>query len=170
MKKHLTTRNIVLCGIVAALYITLVGIFHFISFGEFQIRVAEALTVLPFMFPITAIGVFIGALLGNMIWGFGVFDWVIGSSATLIAAMMTAWMARKVPIKYFAPIPPIVINALLVPLILLIYGSSQGYWFLAASVMVGQMFAAAGLGLPLLTVLQKIPALKEWSDEDRADA
>jgi len=168
MQKHFTTRNIVLCGIVAALYIALVGMFSMISFRVFQVRVAEALTVLPFLFPITALGLFVGAFLSNLLWGLGALDVIIGSTATLIAGLMTAWMAKKVPIKWFAPIPPIVINALLVPLILLAYLDTvlHSYLFMASMIMVGQMAAAAGFGLPLLFILEKIPAIKAWREED----
>ena len=54
------TLKLVRASLIAALYVVLVLIFNPISFGPIQCRVAEGLTVLPFIFPEAVPGLFIG--------------------------------------------------------------------------------------------------------------
>ena len=55
-----TLREISLAGLVAAAYTVLSLVLAPISFGVYQIRVAEALTVLPFVSRAAIPGLFIG--------------------------------------------------------------------------------------------------------------
>ena len=56
-------------AVIAALYVVLVVIFNYISFGTIQFRVAEALTILPYFTPAAIPGLFIGCILANVIGG-----------------------------------------------------------------------------------------------------
>ena len=102
-------------ALIAALYVVLTMIFAPISFSQVQVRIAEALTILPVFTPAAIPGLFIGCLLGNALGGAVIVDVIAGSIATLIGAIGTR-MLRKTP--YLAVLPPIIANALIVPFVL----------------------------------------------------
>ena len=108
-----TTRDLTLAAMVAAVYFVLCyfGNIFQLTFGPVQVRLGEALTVLPFLFPATAPGLALGCLLTNILSPYGPIDMVVGTLATAIAALLTARMPRW----YLAALPPIVMNALLLP-------------------------------------------------------
>ena len=80
----------------AALYLALTVATSFMSFQVVQLRLAEALTALPALFPSAILGVFAGCLLANLLnpSPLGLVDVVAGSATTLIAAYLT-WVAAK---------------------------------------------------------------------------
>ena len=80
-------------AVIAAIYVVLILLFQPFSFGEIQVRVAEALTVLPFFTPAAIPGVTIGCLIGNLIGG-NVMDMIFGTLATLIGAVVS-YAVRK---------------------------------------------------------------------------
>lgn len=157
-----TTRDLTLAAVVAAMY-TVLGYFGDIfglTFGPVQIRFAEALTVLPFLFPATAPGLVIGCLLTNLLSPYGVVDVVFGTLATAIAAVLT----MKMPRWYLAALPPIVINMLILPPIWAWAETGAfGSAFLAAlgwnavTFAAGEALACYVLGTILLKALPKIP-------------
>ena len=59
-------------AMIAAIYVVLTMIFAPFSFGEVQVRVAEALTILPIFTPAAIPGLFVGCLIGNITGG---SDW-----------------------------------------------------------------------------------------------
>ena len=64
-----SVRDLTLAALVAALYAVLSyfgGIFG-LTYGPVQCRFAEALCVLPFLFPATVPGLFVGCLITNLI-------------------------------------------------------------------------------------------------------
>lgn len=145
LKKYVITP-----ALIAALYCALVFMFLPISFGTVQVRVAEALTILPYFTPSAIYGLFVGCLLANLIGGAGILDIVLGSLATLLAAFLTYILRRK----WLAPFPPIIINMFVVGYILSIYYGID-YWVAVATVGAGQVVSCLGLGMLLLTQLEK---------------
>lgn len=137
-------------ALIGAIYATITIAFAPISYGQLQVRVSEALTILPFFTPAAIPGLFIGVIVANIYGGQGMIDIVLGSLATLIAALLS----HRLPRKWMVPIPPIVINAIVVGFIL-------NYLYqvpLAAAmgwVALGQTIACYGLGYPLMSVLEK---------------
>ena len=111
--RKFTVRDLTLAAMVAALYAVLgyFGDLFSLTFGPVQLRFAEALTVLPFLFPVTAPGLAVGCLITNLLSPYGPVDIIFGTLATAIAA---AWTA-KVPRWYLAGLPPILVNALILP-------------------------------------------------------
>jgi len=103
-----TTKQITRAALVAGLYAVLTIVLAPISYGAVQVRVADALAVLPYIFPETAVGLFVGCIIANMIGGYGVLDIVFGGLSTLVAGVLTALM----PNKWLAPLPPVIIVAL----------------------------------------------------------
>ena len=97
-------------------YVVLTLVFAPLSFGEVQIRFSEALTVLPFFTPAAIPGLFVGCIIANLLGGAIPVDIIFGSIATLIGAFFT-YKLRNTG-KWTAPIPPIVSNIVIVPLVL----------------------------------------------------
>lgn len=100
---------------IAALYVVLTIIFAPISFGAVQIRIAEALTILPLFTPAAVPGLFVGCIIANLLGGGIIWDVVFGSLATLIGAVLGRMLRRN---RWLVPIPAIVSNSLIVPLVL----------------------------------------------------
>ena len=106
--RRFTPRDLTLAAVVAALYAVMGcfgGIFG-LTFGPVQFRFAEALTVLPFLYPATAPGLAIGCLITNLLSPYGPVDVIFGTLATAIAA----WLTMKMPKWYLAALPPILVN------------------------------------------------------------
>lgn len=137
-------------AIIAALYAVVTILLAPISYGLIQVRVSEALTILPFLFPESVLGLFLGCLIANVYGGFGIIDIVFGSLATLIAAYLT----RRMPNQWLAPLPPVLVNAVVVGFILK-YVLGAPLLLSMLYVAVGQVLACYLLGLPLLFLLRK---------------
>jgi len=154
------TRKIAISAVVGAAYAVLTIFLAPISYGAVQFRVSEALTVLPFYFPSTVWGLFIGCLIANIFSpAVTIFDIVFGSLATLLAGYLTS----KVKSKWLAPLPPVIVNAVIIGLVLA-YASAPGAMLaafpaIALSVGAGEFGACYLLGMPLLFVLPKVRML-----------
>lgn len=144
-------RFTVQAGLIGALYAVLTIAFAPISYGQIQVRISEALTILPFFTPAAIPGLFVGCLIANIYGGLGPVDIIFGSLATLIAALMTYFIRKY---KYIAPLPAVIINGIVVGIILnVVYDLPlipSMLW-----VALGEAIACYGLGLPLLLSLQK---------------
>ena len=152
MKKP-NVRYITQAAIIAAIYAALTLALAPISYGNIQVRVAEALTVLPAIFPSAIPGLFIGCILANTLGpGAGVLDIVFGSLATLISA----WASYKLrKYTYLVPLPPVIINALVVGAVLH-YAYNLPLVLTMLQVGAGQLIACYAVGLPLLYFVRKI--------------
>ena len=145
-----TVLHLALGGVIAAMYAALAMINIPISF--FQLRPAEALTVLPLFTPAAVPGLFVGCLLANYLTGCLWQDIVFGSLATLLGALLTR-LLRKRPL--LAVLPPVLTNgAIIPPVLMLAYGVPDGYFFLLASVCVGVILSASLLGYLLYRALK----------------
>ena len=142
-------------AVIAALYVVLVVIFNYISFGPIQFRVPEALTILPYFTPAAIPGLFIGCILANVIGGAVIWDIIFGSIATLIGAVFTYLLRKKS--KFLAPLPPVLANTIIVPWVLkYAYGAEEMVWFMAVTVGIGEILACYVLGMILLFALNKV--------------
>ena len=95
-----STRSLTRAALIAALYFLLTLIFQPISFGAVQFRIAEALMILPLVMPDAVLGLFAGCLLANLLGGGIWFDVVLGSLATLLAAIFARRLrSRKGPAR-----------------------------------------------------------------------
>lgn len=136
-------------ALIAALYAAITVAVPFSS-GPFQIRVSEALTILPFFTPAAIPGLFIGCITANLVVGAGPFDVIFGSLATLLAAFVT----YRMPKKFLAPLPPVVINAVVVPAVLM-FTINAPFVITMGWVTLGEIIACCGLGYPLMLLLEK---------------
>lgn len=107
-----SVRELTLAAMVAAMYAVMsyFGNVFGLTFGPVQFRFAEALTVLPFVLPAATPGLFVGCLITNLLSPYGLLDIVVGSLATLLAALWT----QRVKSRWLAPLPPILCNMVLV--------------------------------------------------------
>lgn len=148
-------------GMIAALYVVLVLVFRPISAGSVQVRIAEALTILPFFTAAAVPGLTIGCLVANILSGLHILDIIFGTLATLIGAIGTRLLRKY---KLLAPVSPIVANSLIVPWVLIkAYSIESAYLLLVLSVGIGEILSCGVLGLGLLFLLNKysIPHLKD---------
>ena len=155
MKRN-QTREIAFGGIIAALYVILTYVANAfgLASGVIQVRISEALTILP-VFTVAAIpGVTIGCLLANLLTGCAFWDIVFGSVATLFGAVGTR-LLRKHP--YIAWIPPVVSNMAIIPVILQkVYNVPDAWWYLVITVGIGEVISCGVLGIILYQVSCKV--------------
>jgi|LSQX01.3.fsa_nt_gb uncharacterized membrane protein len=174
-------------ALIAALYLALTLVTSFMSFSFIQLRLAEALTALPALFPSAVMGVFAGCLLSNLLnpAPLGLVDILGGSAVTLAAALLTWWLARPwrrrladeiggeaVVSRVFSRkdltarlvplLPPVLLNAMVVGgyLPFLIRPGRVTAALVAGSVgalFLSQSLVVFGIGLPLLSALKRTP-------------
>lgn len=120
MKKQSNTLFLAQSAMIAAIYVVLTVILAPFSYGEVQVRVSEALTILPVFTPAAIPGLFVGCLISNILGGCILPDIIFGSIATLLGACFTYLLRNRN--KFLAPLPPIISNILIVPFVLH-YGS-----------------------------------------------
>lgn len=141
-------------ALIGAIYVVLTMVFAPFSFGEVQLRISEALTILPFFTSAAIPGLFIGCFIANALGGAIVLDIICGSIATLIGAVGT-YLLRKQN-SWLAPLPPILANAIIVPFVLYYgYGVELPIWLMMLSVGAGEVLGCGVLGLVLLNTLKK---------------
>ncbi len=138
---------------IAAIYVVLTLVFAPFSFGEIQVRVSEALTILPYFTPAAIPGLFVGCLIGNTVGGAIPIDIICGSLATLIGAFITYRLRRH---RMLAPVGPIAANTLIVPFVLR-YGYSVPLPipFMMLTVGIGEVISCAVIGMIVLTALER---------------
>lgn len=162
-------RQLTLAAVVGAIYAALTLALPALSYGQFQIRFAEALTVLPFFFPATAPGLFVGCLIANLLSPYGLVDVVCGSAATLLAALWTA----RIRHRFLAPLPPVLCNGVIIGAMLAWYEAGFGPAF-PGLFLINGLWVAAGevaacyvLGSILLTALPKIDFFRQMIPPER---
>lgn len=151
-------------AVIAALYVVLTLVFAPISFGPVQVRVAEALCIMPMFTPAAVPGLFIGCVIANILGGGIIVDVIFGSLATLIGA----WLGYKLRHnRWLVPAPAIAANTIIVPFVLY-----YGYGFadtaipvLMAQILLGEIAGCYVLGELLCTAILKrgslLPQQKE---------
>ncbi len=160
-------RNLARAGMIAAIYFALGIAFLPINFGAVQVRIPEALTLLPVLTPLGIYGVTIGCAITNF-YGLamganilGAADIVIGSAATLVAAIMSYQLRgyRFKGMPLLAAIPPILVNAIVIggELCFAITGGFELKMLLIfmAQVAAGQLASCGLIGIPLIMFLER---------------
>lgn len=145
-------------ALIAALYVALTLIFAPISFGPVQLRIAEALCILPLFTPAAVPGLFIGCFIANLLGGGIVLDIVFGSLATLIGAW-AGYLLRSN--RWLVPVPAIIANTLIIPFVLKYgYGVADvALPVLALQIFLGEVGGCFVLGELLCTAIQKRGAI-----------
>ena len=154
-------------ALIAALYVALTFAVPVLSFGMLQLRLSEALTVLPIIYPPATLGLTVGCALANLI-GFvagvnpiGLIDAPVGALATLLAGLCGAAVGRLIPAEkhphrrlvlglvFPALFNGIIVGAELTALFL------ESFWINCLWVAVGELAVCYVLGYPLGLGLQR---------------
>lgn len=150
-EKLSTAMFVAQAGMIVAIYVVLTILFAPISFSEVQLRVAEALTILPLFTPAAIPGLFIGCLLANFIGGAIIWDVIFGSIATLIGAAL-GWLLRGN--RWLVPIPAVLSNTVIIPFVLRYgYGVNLPLPLLMIYIAIGEILSCYVLGEFLASVL-----------------
>lgn len=159
------TQQIAFAAIIAAVYAALTLALIPTSYGVMQLRISEALTVLPYFTPFAIPGLFIGCFLSNILSPVGGVDLIVGSLATLAAAVMTYYIGKSnlKHKKLLAPLPPVIVNAIIIGIMLnVLYVPDIPVYLCMLQVGLGQVFCCYVLGLPLMSVIERNPALARY--------
>lgn len=166
MKKTSSVHRLAFSAIIAAVYAALTMALGFMSYSGIQFRVAEALCVLPFFFPSSAWGLFIGCVIANLLSPAGPLDVVFGSLATLLCCLSIAALGRRGSRGWLRCLTvclmPVVFNALIVGAVLALTIAEPGSSFGAAfalfggQVALGEAVVMFTLGLVLIRSLPRM--------------
>ncbi len=147
------TKHVIQAAVIAAVYAALTIALAPLSYGVMQVRVSEALTVLPFFTPAAIPGLFVGCLISNILGPYGLVDMIFGSAATLLGAI-GSYMLRNKPL--LVPLPPVILNGIVIgPMLYYIYSVPVPLIGCILWVMLGELIACYGLGYPLMKYLKK---------------
>ena len=156
---HSNVRNRTLfltqASLIAALYVVLTYIAQMMGLasGAIQVRFSETLAILPYFLGAAVPGLFVGCIIANILTSGNPFDIVFGSLATLAASIFTYGFGLR-GWKWLAPIPAIVINAIVIPFVIRYgFGAPNSIPFLMLTVGAGQIISCGVLGYPLLYTL-----------------
>ncbi|HAZ38119.1 MAG TPA: hypothetical protein DEF85_06915 [Clostridiaceae bacterium] len=145
------TKTMVKSGVIAAIYFVLTIVFGEKSFGPIQFRISEAMTILPFYEPAAVPGLFVGCFIANIFGGLGPIDIFCGSLTTLLAAYLTS----KMPNKYLATLPPILLNSFIIP-IWVSKASNMPYIAVMSSICFSEFISVGVFGLILSVVFERV--------------
>lgn len=154
-KSTVSVRYLTTAAIIAALYVvlTFLSAAFGLASGVIQLRLSEALTVLPFFTSAAVPGVTIGCFLANLFTGAPIYDVIFGTFATLLGVLGAAFLKKY---KYLVAVPTILSNALIIPFVLRIaYGVPDALWYLMLTVGAGEVLSAGVLGTLLLLLIKK---------------
>ena len=168
------TRRLARGAVIAALYTALTLLLAPISYGQLQVRLSEALTLLPILLPETVPALAIGCLLSNILGGCTIFDIVFGTLATLMACLVT-YKLRNVRIKGLAipaSLPPVVFNMIIVGAFEITFFFSDGAptaalaAFNAVTVGIGEIISCTVLGVALVKLIESNDSLHKIFTEE----
>lgn len=146
----MNTKYLTRGALIAGLYVIITYLLSPVSFGPLQFRAAEALTVLPILFPEAIPALFLGVLLSNIIGGLGMVDIIGGSLVTLLAAYGTYHFRGT----FLAYLSPIILNGFLISIYLHLLFEIP-YWVTVVQISISEAVVVLFLGYPLIQVLKK---------------
>ena len=174
--KNFSARRLVFSAALAAVYAVLTAATGFMSYGNIQLRIAEALCVLPAIFPFTTWGLFVGCILANLMSPSGMLDVIFGSLATLVSCCCAAILGRGghgFGRSVAVCLMPVLWNAVVLGAMIALTGEYSWVMFpllfavYGGEIALGEALVMFGLGLPLLRWLpgsRWYPALCERLD------
>ncbi len=151
---HQKVLHLTQAAIIATLYVVLTLLANTLGLANYsiQIRISEALTILPLFTPAAIPGLYIGCLLSNILTGCMLWDILLGPIATLLGAVGTRLLRRCS--KWLAPFPPILANTIIVPFILsYTYQFAGSIPYFMITVGIGEILSCGVLGMLLYFAL-----------------
>ena len=147
------TKYLAEAAVIAAIYALLTIVLAPISYGAVQVRISEALTVLPFFTPAAVQGLFVGCIAANIMSPYGLADLIFGSAASLIGAI-GSYLLRKKPL--LVPLAPVISNGIIVGAMLYyVYEVPLPLIVQMLYVALGEVVACYAIGYPLMKYLNK---------------
>ena len=171
--KNLSVRRLVRCAVIAAVYVVVCLVLAPFSYGAVQVRVAEALCLLPVFGAEYIVGVTLGCFLANLL-GSTAVDVVFGTLATLLACLVT-YKLRDVRVKGLAipaSLPPVVFNMIIVGAFEITFFFSDGAptamlaVFNAVTVGIGELISCTILGVALVKLIESNAGLNKIFTEE----
>ena len=171
--KNLSVRRLVRCAVIAAVYVVVCLVLAPFSYGAVQVRVAEALCLLPVFGAEYIVGVTLGCFLANLL-GSTVVDVVFGTLATLLACLVT-YKLRDIRVKGLAipaSLPPVVFNMIIVGAFEITFFFSDGAptamlaVFNAVTVGIGELISCTILGVALVKLIESNAGLNKIFTEE----
>ena len=159
--KKFSTVKLARAGVVAGLYVSVSLLVFPISSGAIQVRLSEALCILPLVWAESIPALFIGCMLSNLITGCAFFDIILGSVITLVSAILTYFSGRIIKntaLKIMAGgLFPVLLNAFILPLIWVwCYGAIEYMYIVQVGLLLlGQAISVYALGTPLYFAVRK---------------
>jgi uncharacterized membrane protein len=175
MKTKQSTKTRYLCqaAMVAALYVVLTWVSATLGLDSKtpQCRLGEALGVLPLFMPAAVPGLTVGCFIANVLFSAVPADWIFGSLATLLGALVCrligrVWHSYSLLNLIVATLPNVVANTVIVPFVLqYAYGLQDGYIILMLGVGAGELISGTLLGVLLALAIptslkQKLGVIK----------
>lgn len=148
------TRIMSQAALIAAIY---VAVTYFVNAwglanGAIQVRLSEAMCILPIFTPAAIPGLFLGCFLSNILNGCVIWDIIFGSIATLIGALGTYKLKHT---RFLFTLPPVISNAIIIPFVLkYAYGVGDAIWFMVITVGIGEIISVCGIGMILKRALE----------------
>jgi len=159
-------KKITVCSVIAALYVALSFSLSFLSYSPIQIRISEALTVIPFFGSWGIYAVSIGCFISNLLSPYGILDIVLGSAATVLGTVGTYLLSKYKPKLWFlAPLPAVLSNTLIIPIIFCTEAgifTISSFALFAFQIFVGEALSCFGLGIPTMLLIKKNKALSKY--------
>lgn len=156
-------RKIVEPAIIAALYfiLTFFSASVGLAYSGVQLRLSEALTILPVFTPFAIPGLTIGCFISNIASPFGLIDLVFGTLCTLLSAFLTR-LLKDIKIKevpFLSPLPPVILEPVFISF-LICFSSPEGlqantFWTIFGLIFAGQFIVCYCLGIPFYLILKK---------------
>ncbi len=140
-------------AIIAAIYTILTVMLSWISYGQIQFRVAEALLVLVLFKKSGPAGLILGCLLANIFSPLGWPDIIFGTLGSVLA-VYSIYRFKDMNI-FITLLPGVIFNAILVALELKLFFNVP-FFATALYVGAGQAVVIYALGIPLYYALKKI--------------
>lgn len=141
-------------AIIAAVYVVLVFIFHFLSFEAVQIRIAEILLILVFFDKKSIIGLTLGVFISNLFSPLLLYDITFGVLASVISILLMIIFNKK---PYIALLFPAIINGLIVgSMLYLLSDKTIPFYLNVVSVFTGEFIITYIIGLPTYYILKKL--------------
>lgn len=168
MRKN-TLRELTFAAMLGGAYAALTMLLPIPQYAGVQFRLAEALTLLPFLIPAATPGLFVGCFIANILSPYGLLDIIAGSAATLLACLWT----QRLKNRRLAAMPAVVCNAVIVGGVIAfaMTGFGPGFWVAyainALSVGLGEFVVCYVLGDLLLDAVVKIPVFRSMMPADR---
>lgn len=154
MKTKITPLTITEIAVIAALYAVLTVTFEPLSYGAVQVRFSEALMLLCCFRKRWCVGLSLGCMIANIFSGMAL-DFIFGTLATVIAAVLMYLIRKPVPASFI----PAIINGFIIGAELKFF-MGEPYWFSFLGVAAGELVAVVVVGLPVLWALMRSAAAR----------